>query len=336
MNKMSDEELVERLKQGDEQAFDLLYEKHYPYLYYVAFKLTHNQEDAKDAVQLSFIQMYESIHSLQNPKYFRLWMNKIVHGKCYNMFKKNRDVIVDLEGQEWANRYHETKKDFLPQERINFTSDQDILQSLIAKLPYPSQEILELHYFSQLKQEEIAKVLNLPIGTVKSRVYAAKKALRKEIKAYEEEHHYKLTFHFPGMLSLALWLSYHKGFCQAISKKTFLSSLTANSVVLITSALILSPLVIHAGLQVLNEQENSSIQNNEAVAATSLKDETTAQQAYFRLKQIAYDESQMMDREAAIIEEATHLYHVIEQTKGPYWELLKKDGWTLNFKISKK
>lgn len=336
MNKLSDEELVERLKQGDEQAFNILYERHYQYLYYVAFKLTHNREDAKDAVQLSFIQMYESIQALQKPKYFRLWMNKIVHGKCYNMFKKNRDTIVDLEELEWANRYSETRKEYLPQEQMKFTSDQDILQSLIAKLPYTSQEILELYYFSQFKQEEIADILNLPTGTVKSRVYAAKKALHKEIKAYEEEHHYKLTFRFPGMLSLALFLSYRKGFYQSIGKKTLLSSLTANSVVCITSAVLLTPLAIHAGLQVLHEQEHSSMQHGEVVSSTSLKDEATAQQAYFRLKQIAYDESQMVDREEAAIEEATQLYHVIEQTKGPYWELLKKEDWTLNFKKSEK
>lgn len=336
MNKLSDEELVERLKQGDEQAFNILYERHYQYLYYVAFKLTHNREDAKDAVQLSYIQMYESIQALQKPKYFRLWMNKIVHGKCYNMFKKNRDTIVDLEELEWANRYSETRKEYLPQEQMKFTSDQDILQSLIAKLPYTSQEILELYYFSQFKQEEIADILNLPIGTVKSRVYAAKKALHKEIKTYEEEHHYKLTFRFPGVLSLALFLSYRKGFYQSIGKKTLLSSLTANSVVCITSAVLLTPLAIHAGLQVLHEQEHSSMQRDEIVSSTSLKDEATAQQAYFRLKQIAYDESQMVDREEAAIEEATQLYHVIEQTKGPYWELLKKEDWTLNFKKSEK
>lgn len=336
MNKLSDEELVERLKQGDEQAFNILYERHYQYLYYVAFKLTHNHEDAKDAVQLAFMQMFQSLNTLQNPKYFRLWMNKIVHGKCYNMFKKNRDTIVDIEKQEWVNHYYEVKKDYLPQEQIKFTSDQDILQSLIAKLPYTSQEILELHYFSQLKQEEIAEVLELPIGTVKSRVYAAKKALRKEVKAYEEEHDYKLTFHFPGMLSLALFLSYRKGFYQSIGKKTLLTSLTANSVVLITSAVLLTPLAIQAGWQVLNEQAHHTAQSEEIIASSSINEDITAQQAYFRLKQIAYDESQMVDREEAAIEEATQLYHVIEQTKGPYWELLKKEDWTLNFKKSEK
>ena len=197
-----DEELIKRLQSGDNEAFNELYEKYYKPLLYTACRLTNNIEDAKDAVQSAFMQMYTSIHNLKEPKYFRLWMNKIVRGKCIDMFHKNKDVIVDTSQDEIINQYEEQNTDFIPHDKLKFTADQDILMNLIDELPDRYQEILFYAYFYQFSMKEMAELLNIPTGTVKSRLYAAKKALREKVSEYETLNRYKLTFRIPGAMSI--------------------------------------------------------------------------------------------------------------------------------------
>ena len=114
MNFHKDDELIARLQAGDTEAFNELYKKYYKPFLFTACRLTNNIEDAKDAVQSSFIQMFTSIKNLKDPKYFRLWMNKIIRGKCIDLFQKNKDVILDTMQEEIINLYEEQNTDFIP------------------------------------------------------------------------------------------------------------------------------------------------------------------------------------------------------------------------------
>ena len=216
-----DDELIKRLQSGDNEAFNELYEKYYKPLLYTACRLTNNIEDAKDAVQSAFMQMYTSIHNLKEPKYFRLWMNKVVRGKCIDMFHKNKDVIVDTTQDEIINQYEEQNTDFIPHDKLKFTADQDILMNLIDELPDRYQEILFYAYFYQFSMKEMAELLNIPTGTVKSRLYAAKKALREKVSEYETLNRYKLTFRIPGAMSIYLFFVFHKQIKPIKLKKSF-------------------------------------------------------------------------------------------------------------------
>ena len=88
-----DEELIKRLQSGDNEAFNELYEKYYKPLLYTACRLTNNIEDAKDAVQSAFMQMYTSIHNLKEPKYFRLWMSDRMVSSIFKIFIASFKVI---------------------------------------------------------------------------------------------------------------------------------------------------------------------------------------------------------------------------------------------------
>lgn len=119
-----------------------------------------------------------------------------------------------MDGQIiWKNTYRNmpfnSLKYVIPHEQLKFTADKEILMHLIEKLPFHYREILIDAYFLQFSMKEIAELLELPIGTVKSRLYAAKKALRSEVVNYETDHHHKLTFRLPGVLPCALLLAFH-------------------------------------------------------------------------------------------------------------------------------
>lgn len=325
MNFNKDQELIERAKLGDEEAFTALYETYYASLIATAYRLTNNQEDAKDAVQNAFIQMHKSIHNLKEPKYFRLWMNKIVRGKCIDLFHKNRDVILDTGKDEVANHFKEDRPTYLPEEQFKFESDRTLLMDMIQELPYAYQEVLVYAYLCQFTMQEIAELLEIPVGTVKSRLYSAKKALRNKVEDYEHFHHYKLTFHLPGAITLALMLGYGKLRTEyQLPKQSHFStiSMMSGAKVLCLGGVLLG------GVTVASQYVNN--QTLEPLMKTSVDSkELNEQDAYFKLMDWAFDEVQMSKKTKEEIQEILPVYTYLKQSQGPFWERLEQENWDI-------
>lgn len=316
MNFHKDDELIARLQAGDTEAFNELYNKYYKPFLFTACRLTNNIEDAKDAVQSAFIQMFTSIKNLKDPKYFRLWMNKIIRGKCIDLFQKNKDVILDIMQEEVINRYEEQNSDFIPHDKLKFTADQDILMKLINQLPNRYQEILFYAYFYQFSMKEMSDLLEIPTGTVKSRLYAAKKALRQKVSEYETSNHYKLTFRIPGYLSLSLFFLFHKQ-VQPLKLKKPLKLIQSKAVFI---ALAITGTVVFSAPFLVRNESN-------AVDAYHLSNQLTPQEAYFKLKHWAMDAVQMSEKDRSEINEIEPIYFYLKQEKGPYWQRIQSDGW---------
>ncbi len=320
-----DDQLIVRAQCGDEEAFNALYEKYYKPMLFVAYRMTNNIEDAKDAVQAAFMQMYQSIANLKEPKYFRLWMNKIVRGKCIDMFHKNRDYVVDTTQDEVINAYAEERSEFVPHQRMKYTADQDILIHLLEELPPHYQEILFYAYFSQFSMKEMAGLLEIPEGTVKSRLYAAKKSLRDKVMKYEGLYQYKITFHMPGLYSLCLMMAFRKmakmyGF---VSKERYGSfRLSGKGALVGTGALV----CVCGALTLCLSQANGD------VPAMRLSNENiNAQHAYFKLRGWAMDELQMSEKSLAEVDAVKEYYEYLKQVQGPYWERMRADHWDQAF-----
>lgn len=325
MNFHEDDQLIEKVQNGDEEAFNSLYQKYYKTMLYTAYRLTNNMEDAKDAVQAAFLQMYRSIGNLKDPKYFRLWMNKIVRGKCIDIFHKNRDVIIDLSNEETINEFREDHRDYLPHEQLQYNADRDILMELLAKLPYHYREILVDAYFLQFTMKEMADLLELPLGTVKSRLYAAKKALRKEVDKYEAQHDYKLTFRLPGSLSFPLLLAFYRE-SKALGlkgKKTV--KWKGNKVMIGAATFAVCGVLAVAGIGSLIDIADNESETLPQQASMS------CQEAYFTLRYWANDAVQMSEKTEAEIRQIESTYEYLKQHQGPYWDRLQADGWDRSY-----
>lgn len=325
MNFHKDLEVIERAKQGDEEAFTILYETYYASLLATAYRLTNNQEDAKDALQNAFIQMHKSIHNLKEPKYFRLWMNKIVRGKCIDIFHKNRDVLVDTGKEEVINHFKEDHSTYLPEEQFKFESDRSLLMDMIHELPYTYQEVLVYAYLSQFTMQEISELLDIPVGTVKSRLYSAKKALRTKVEEYERFHHYKLTFHLPGAITLALMLGYGKlRTAYKFPKQSHFSTISMMSGIKVCciGGVLLSGVVI-GSKYVQNQSPEQLMKTN--VDAKELNE----QDAYFKLMDWAFDEVQMSKKTKEEIQDILPVYTYLKQSQGPFWKRLEQENWNI-------
>ena len=336
MNFHKDDELIARLQAGDTEAFNELYKKYYKPFLFTACRLTNNIEDAKDAVQSAFIQMFISIKNLKDPKYFRLWMNKIIRGKCIDLFQKNKDVILDTMQEEIINLYEEQNTDFIPHNKFKFTADQDILMNLINQLPNRYQEILFYAYFYQFSMKEISDLLEIPTGTVKSRLYTAKKTLKEMILLYNEQHaEAPLNFKSASLsaaLSAVLLSDFQK--TMPVSLSTAKSYHHGNShtfmQILLSTACCVA--VSYAGFFYYSNRSHSTdeVVKNESVIYRN-RIVNTSKEAYFLLRNWAVDERQLRSRDSEEIAEAKKLYEFLKANNDAYYEVLVNDGWTHDF-----
>lgn len=163
-------ELVEKAKQGDRKAFVTLIEKKKVQMYKTAFMQLNNQQDALDAIQEALLKAYERIYTLRDNKYFYTWFMRILLNECHNI-QRMKKRIVPIEDKYMENQKRYDPDDFRQLE----------MKDLIARLGDKYREVIDLRYNHNMKHQEIAEVLDIPVGTVKSRINKAIKMLRKEI-----------------------------------------------------------------------------------------------------------------------------------------------------------
>lgn len=139
-----------------------------PTLFHVSFSILHHEQDCADAVQEAVVKAYEQRDTLKNPAYFKTWLVRIVMNECYQILRKRkRNVPLEeefLENDRKLGRY--VREDYLD------------LYRAIAGLKEKDKICILLFYMEDFTIAQIAKILEIPEGTVKSRLNRAKKQLK--------------------------------------------------------------------------------------------------------------------------------------------------------------
>lgn len=188
----------------DDEAFAKLYRKYHNLVYFVAYKMCQNESDAQDILQETFIEIRRSLKNLRNPQFFRLWLYRVIDSKCKKLYRQNKYSLTDIEQDHIQNSFLERKQQHLPADTARFQNDQELLLHMVEELPYDQKFAIILYYFEQMTTLEISEVLDVPEGTIKSRLSVARTSLRKKVTAYENREHIKLDFHdLSGALTLA-------------------------------------------------------------------------------------------------------------------------------------
>lgn len=169
--------IINELKSGNLDALDLLYSKYSVQALRTAYLITSDRYMAEDIVQEAFITCYKSIHSLKNPNLFRPWFFKLLTRLSWKHIKKQNkaipidNVIEQLDIQK--------SKDSL--DNYSLSADYDELYTAINNLNIKLKTIIILYYFNELTIKEIALVTGCLEGTIKSRLYNARKILKKTL-----------------------------------------------------------------------------------------------------------------------------------------------------------
>ena len=163
--------LVRKSKKGNNLAFSILIKSYEKDLYKVAIAMTKNDDDALDCIQEAILQAYISIKDLRQDEYFKTWLIKILINKCNALLKKNKKILnLDVSIAE---------NDKVEQ------SDRLELKDSINNLDSNLKIIVILYYYEDMSIKDISESLNIPQGTIKSRLSRARSKL-KEMLSIDE------------------------------------------------------------------------------------------------------------------------------------------------------
>lgn len=162
---MIDELLVKKAAKGDSTAFLKLSKQYQDGLYKTAFGILGNEHDAADAVQEALLKSYRDVKKLRNPQFFKSWLYRILVNRCIDIIRQ-RQRITPVE-QIW-----------LP-DTIEHSSDTKLdVSQAVAALDDQHRVVVVLRFFQDMTLNDIATVLDCPVGTVKSRLHRALQKLR--------------------------------------------------------------------------------------------------------------------------------------------------------------
>ena len=166
---------------GESEAFSRLFQIHQPRLLYYVRRLLGSQADAEDLLQEVWITVVRKLSSLEEPTSFRSWLYRIAHNRSISVLrKKNLEIPLDETADEIA--FVDSGKDA----EIFREQDIDAMHVGLQRLSAAHREVLTLQFLMGLSYEEIADAIGCNIGTVRSRIYYGKKALRAEIDAQRQ------------------------------------------------------------------------------------------------------------------------------------------------------
>ena len=192
MASADDRQLIERCRNGDREAFDELVRRYEKQAYNLAYRLSGTYDDASDVVVEAFVRAFQGLHTFRGDANFGTWLHRVVVNTFLDMRKraKGKQHVVSLEEQLELNgdmlprQIEDTALG--PQELVEQEERERLLQQAIAQLPPERRILIVLYHFENLSYEEIAQMLKLPVGTVKSRLNRARLALREILEPSRE------------------------------------------------------------------------------------------------------------------------------------------------------
>ena len=169
-------ELVERARSGDLEAFSDLARGSLTRLYAVATLILRDPHRAEDAVQDSLLHAWQHIEALRDPDAFEAWLHRITVRACYKAAKKERRRIT-VELPETPDP--QTPGEIDPSKWIG---DREQLFDAIGRLPLDQRAVMVVHYYLDLPLAKAAGILDIPVGTAKSRLHHGLTALRRTVR----------------------------------------------------------------------------------------------------------------------------------------------------------
>lgn len=172
--------LIYKILDGDKEAFATLVRMYQKRVHVIAWRKINDYHIAEDITQEAFIQVYENLHTLKNPKQFDGWLYVVVDRLCIDWIKKNR-----LNTQSLDNTPNETLEEvfyldyeLMHREMETVEDYREIVKKLLNKLPESERTVFTLYHLGDMTAKEVAKTLGISVNTVKSKLRRARKRLR--------------------------------------------------------------------------------------------------------------------------------------------------------------
>ncbi|MCQ2528925.1 MAG: sigma-70 family RNA polymerase sigma factor [Saccharofermentans sp.] len=179
--------LVEAAKHGDDNAFAQLYEAAYRMVYHVSLGYLKNTEDAEDLTQEVFLKAYSSIHTLGDNLTFFGWVQTMAANRSKNKLRDRKEYVsYEDESDLEKELIGDDNLEFLPDTYIMQETQRQVLENIMRKeLSDVQYQTIYMHYYNNLTVEQIAAVMNVPTGTVKTRLKNSRIKIKEGVERYE-------------------------------------------------------------------------------------------------------------------------------------------------------
>jgi RNA polymerase sigma-70 factor (ECF subfamily) len=172
---VEDRDLISRARKGSLDAYNVLVSRWEKRVFNYLVKLVGNREDALDLTQDVFLKAHQGIRKLEDDGKFSSWLFRIAHNEAFSLLRKPRresEMITDFAGGDLSGRLYP------PETAV-------AVQSALSRLSREQREVVTLKIYEGFKFEEIAEVLDVPVSTIKSRLYTALDLLKNVLAPLE-------------------------------------------------------------------------------------------------------------------------------------------------------
>lgn len=187
----SDRERILRLRRGDKEALSELYEEYRIPIFRTALAITRDPHAAEDILQECFVRLFTHADRLQTDRPVGPWLYRVAVNLSCDWIQNRRRWMGLLEGIErWLQVFHP-----MPEREVEERELQERVREAIRTLPLPQQVVVVLYYLEGLSLKEIADILEVPEGTVKSRLHYGREALKEYLVEWQPRRRvvYELT-----------------------------------------------------------------------------------------------------------------------------------------------
>jgi RNA polymerase sigma-70 factor (ECF subfamily) len=181
--------VTKRIKQvlkGDQNAFGEIVEIYKDKVYQICFRMLGNRHEAEDIAQEAFLRAYVNISSFNQERKFPTWLYRIATNLCIDRIRKKKpDYYLDAEifGTDGLDMYSQiAASGKTPESEVEGMELHETVQKEISALPEKYRSVIILKYLEDLSLNEISEILNMPLGTVKTRIHRGREALRKQLR----------------------------------------------------------------------------------------------------------------------------------------------------------
>jgi RNA polymerase sigma factor (sigma-70 family) len=192
---MSDHPLQEYTEKDKYQIFDTEFMPHIDSMYNFAYRLTMDEDEAKDLVQDTYLKAFRFISSFQRGTNAKAWLFRILKNSFINDYRKKSKEPTKLDYQEVETFYNsdEADSDITIDLRVETVQDMigDEIANALNSLAVDFKAVIILCDIEGFTYEEMAKILDIPIGTVRSRLHRARNLLKEKLKDYAQSMGYK-------------------------------------------------------------------------------------------------------------------------------------------------
>ena len=181
---MDEARLIKRAQNGDSKAFEILIEAHFKKIYNIAYRMAGNPDDASDMTQEVMIKLFRNINSFEGNSKFSTWVYRVATNTCLDELKKLRrhstySINSEISTADGEFMYEVEDTSPTPDLEVERGELADMVAKAIAALNPEHRAIITLRDIQEFSYEEIANILNLSEGTVKSRLSRARMQLKK-------------------------------------------------------------------------------------------------------------------------------------------------------------